>query len=85
MARSGWHWISFSLLFATIGLVLINFKNFLESEKLILQIFTIYFLGYGILWLIAIAISKKFPNNYLKLGQGILLWLISGLIYWGLN
>ena len=85
MARSGWHWISFDLLFATIGLGLINFTDFLASEKLLLQILAIYFLGYGIVWLIGIAISKKFPKNYLKLGQWILLWVICGLIYWGLN
>ena len=85
MARSGWHWISFDLLFASIGLGLINFTDFLESEKLLLQILAIYFLGYGIVWLIGITISKSFPKNYLKLGQWILLWLISGFIYWGLN
>lgn len=85
MARSGWHWISFDLLFATIVLGIINFTDYLESEKLLLQILAIYFLGYGIVWLIGIAISKSFPKNYLKLGQWILLWLISGLIYWGLN
>mgnify|MGYP001628009195 FL=1 len=85
MARSGWHWVSFDLLFATIGLGIINFSDILESEKLFLQILSIYFLGYGIVWLIGIAISKSFPKNYLKLGQWILLWLISGLIFWGLN
>jgi len=85
MARSGWHWVSFDLLFATIGLGLINFTNSLESEQLLLQILAVYFLGYGIVWLIGITISKRFPKNYLKLGQWILLWLISGLIYWGLN
>lgn len=85
MARSGWHWISFDLLFATIGLGLINFTGFLGSEKLLLQILAIYFLGYGIVWLIGITISQSFPKNYLKLGQWILLWLISGLIYWGLT
>lgn len=85
MARSGWHWISFDLLFTTIGLGLINFTDYLENEKLLLRILTVYFLGYGIVWLIAIAISKKFPKNYLKLGQWILLWLISGLIFIGTN
>lgn len=85
MARSGWHWISFDLLFATIGLGLINLTDHLENEKLLLQILAVYFLGYGIVWLIGIAISKSFPKNYLKLGQWILLWLISGLIYWGLS
>jgi len=85
MARSGWHWISFDLLLASIGLGLINFTDFLESEKLLLQILALCFFGYGIVWLLGIAISKKFPKNYLKLGQWALLWLISGLIYWGLN
>lgn len=85
MARSGWHWVSFDLLFATIGLGVINFSDILENEKLLLQILSIYFLGYGIVWLVGISISKSFPKNYFKLGQWILLWFISGLIFWGLN
>ena len=85
MARCGWHWISFDLLFATIGLGIINFTDYFEQEILLLQVLAVYFLGYGIVWLIGIAISKSFPNNYLKLGQWGLLWLISGLIFWGIN
>ena len=85
MARSGWHWISFDLLFATIGLGLINFTDFFKNENTLLQILSIYFLGYAFVWIIGIAISKKFPKNYLKLGQWILLLAISGLIYWGIN
>ncbi|CAM1361319.1 conserved membrane hypothetical protein [Tenacibaculum sediminilitoris] len=85
MARSGWHWISFDLLFASIGLGLINFTDYLENETLLLQLLAIYFFGYGVAWLIGITISKKFPKNYLKLGQWMLLWLISGLIYWGIH
>ncbi|MDF3026005.1 MAG: hypothetical protein K0S23_312 [Fluviicola sp.] len=85
MARCGWHWISFDLLFASIGLALINFTNFFDNEKTLLQILTIYFLGYAIVWVITITISKQFPKNYLKLGQWILLLLISGLIYFGTN
>ena len=84
MARCGWHWISFDLLFATIGLALINFTDYFYNEKTLLQILTIYFLGYAIIWALTIAISKQFLNNYLKLGQWILLLLISGLIYLGL-
>jgi hypothetical protein len=83
MARCGWHWVSFDLLFATIGLGLINFSNFFDNEKTLLQILTIYFLGYAVVWALTIAISKQFPKNYLKLGQWILLILISGLIYFG--
>lgn len=85
MARCGWHWISFDLLFATIGLGLINFTDYFDNERTLLQILTIYFLGYAIVWVLVISMSKKFPQNYLKLGQWILLLLISGLIYFATN
>ena len=85
MARCGWHWISFDLLFATIGLGLINFTDFFRNEKTLLQILTVYFLGYAIFWAFTIVISKQFPKNYLKLGQWILLLVISGLIFYGIN
>lgn len=83
MARCGWHWISFDLLFATIGLGLINFTNYLHDEKTLLQILSIYFLGYAIVWAITVAISKQFPYNFLRLGQWMLLLVISGLLYVG--
>ncbi len=85
MARCGWHWISFDLLFATIGLAIINFTDHLESENQLLRILAGYFFGYGIVWIIGIAISKSFPKNFLKLGQWMLLWGIGGLICWSLN
>ncbi len=83
MARCGWHWVSFDLLFATIGLGLINFTEYFSNEQLLLQILSAYFLGYAIFWLLTITISKQFPKNYLKLGQWGLLLIISGLIYLG--
>lgn len=85
MVRCGWHWISFDLLFATVGLSIINFTDHFENEELLLQILALYFLGYGVVWLIGLAISKRFPKSYLKLGQWILLWAISGLVYLGIN
>jgi len=85
MARCGWHWISFDLLFATIGLGLINFTNFFDNENLLLKILSVYFLGYATVWALTIAISKQFPKNFLRLGQWILLIVISGLIYYGTN
>ena len=85
MARCGWHWISVDLLFATIGLGLINFTNYFDNTKTLLRILTIYFLGYAIRWALTIAVSKQFAKNYLKLGQWILLLLISGLIHYGTN
>lgn len=85
MARCGWHWVSIDLLFASIGLGLINFTTYFDNEKTLLQILSIYFLGYAIVWALIIAISKQFPKNYLKLGQWILLLLISGILYFGTN
>jgi hypothetical protein len=44
-------------------------KELKDNEKILLQILTIYFLGYAIVWALTVAISKQFPKNYLKLGQ----------------
>lgn len=79
MARCGWHWISFDLLFASIALSLINFTNYFENKKTILQLLSLYFFGYAIVWLLIILISPSFPNNFLNLGQWILLLTIGGL------
>ena len=67
MARCGWHWISLDLLFATIGLGIINFTDYFDNENTLLKILSLYFLGYAIVWALTIAISKQFPKNYLKL------------------
>ncbi|WP_205728675.1 hypothetical protein [Flavobacterium sp. GT3P67] len=83
MARCGWHWISFDLLFASIALALVNFTNFFDNKKTILQLLSCYFFGYAIVWLLLILISNSFPDNFLKLGQWMLLLTISGLIYYG--
>jgi hypothetical protein len=83
MARCGWHWISFDLLFASIALTLINFTNYFEHKKTILQLLAIYFFGYAIVWFIVILISQSFPNNFINLGQWILLLTIGGLIKYG--
>ena len=84
MTRAGWHWVSFDLLFAAVGLGVINFSDFIENERQLLLILSFYLFGYGIVWLISIFISKSFPKNYLKLGQWMLLWVISGLVYFGI-
>lgn len=83
MVRCGWHWISFDLLFASVGLILVNFTNFFENKRTVLQILSFYFLGYAIVWILILLISQSFPGNLLKLGQWILLLTISGLIYYG--
>lgn len=83
MVRCGWHWISFDLLFASVGLILITFTNVIVHKKTVLNILWFYFFGYAIQWVIVLIISKQFPDNYLKLCQWILLLSISGLIYWG--
>lgn len=83
MARCGWHWISFDLLFASITLALINFTEFFDNKKTILQLLSFYFFGYAIVWLVVISISNSFPGNFVKLGQWMLLLTISGLIHYG--
>ncbi len=83
MSRCGWHWISFDLLFATLGLALITFTNILTNEVQWLQLISLYFFGYGTVWIITLAISKSFSKNFVKLGQWILLWTISGLTFLG--
>jgi hypothetical protein len=83
MARCGWHWVSFDLLLASLGLGLVNFTSFFNDEKTILHLLGIYFLGYALVWFLAIAISKPFANNYLKLGQWVLLLIIGVLIWVG--
>jgi hypothetical protein len=85
MARCGWHWVSADLLLASIGLGLINFTDYFEHEKTLLQILAVYFLGYALVWISTVSISKPFPKNYLKLGQWVLLLLISGLIALGIR
>ncbi len=83
MARCGWHWISLDLLFASIALILINFSNYFENKKTILQLLSLYFFGYATVWFIVIIISPSFSNNFLNLGQWILLLTIGGLIKFG--
>lgn len=85
MVRCGWHWISIDLLFASIGLAVINFTDYFDNETTLLQILSVYFLAYAIIWIVVILISKKFEKNFLKLGQWILLLAISGLIYFGID
>lgn len=83
MSRCGWHLVSYDLFFASVGLVLITFTDWLIHETFLLNIMSLYFLGYGFAWLIGIILSKNFPYNYLKLGQWLLLWLIGILTYFG--
>lgn len=83
MSRCGWHWISFDLLFATLGMALFTFTDILTNEIQLLQIMSLYFFGYGMVWIITLVISKSFPKNFVKLEQWILLWTISGLTFLG--
>ncbi|MGB5554954.1 MAG: hypothetical protein WBM83_09880 [Flavobacteriaceae bacterium] len=83
MGRGAFHIVSIDFLFASIGLALITFTDYFKDPKLLLNILSIYFLGYGLAFLITLIISKKFPNSFFKLGQWLLLILIAGMIYLG--
>lgn len=84
-ARCGWHWVSFDLLMATIGLTIINFTNWITQEMFLVKLLSIYFAGYAVFWMLTLAMSRQFPKKYVKLGQWILLLAISGLLYLGVN
>lgn len=83
MGRGAFHIVSADFLLATTGLALINFTDYFAEPKLLLQILTVYFFAYGIGFLIALVISKKFENIYFKMWQWILMLVIAGLIYFG--
>lgn len=83
MGRGAFHIVSIDFLFATIGLALLNFTNYFEDTKLLLDLLSLYFLGYGIAFLFTLIISKKFPNIFFKMWQWLLMLIIAGLIYWG--
>lgn len=85
MARCGWHWVSVDLFLAFVGLTMIVFTDYFEQERVLLQVLSLYFFCYGVVWLMGILISKSFPNHFIKLGQWLLLFVISGLIYWGIG
>jgi len=83
MGRGAFHIVSIDFLFATIGLVLINFTDYFEETKVLLDLLALYFLGYGIAFLVTLIISKKFPKIFFKMWQWLLMIVIAGLIYWG--
>lgn len=83
MARGGFHWVSIDLLMTGLGMWIINFTDWLEPEILLMRIMAIYFWVNAIVWLGVIAISRSFPQNYLKLGQWILLLVIGTLLWLG--
>jgi len=85
MGRGAFHIVSVDFLFASIGLALINFTDYFEDPKILLRLLALYFFGYGIAFLIALIISKKFKNIFFTMWQWLLMFVISGLIYWGLQ
>ncbi len=85
MGRGAFHIVSADFLLAFIGLTLINFTEHVQEKSLILTLLALYFLSYGLAFFIALIISKKFKNSFLRLGQWLLLFTIAGLIYWGIE
>ena len=83
MGRGAFHIVSIDFLLATIGLTLINFTDYFKETTQLLNLLALYFLGYGIAFLITLIMSKKFENIYLKMWQWLLLLIIAGLIFWG--
>ena len=85
MGRGAFHIVSADFLLASIGLTLLNFTEYFSDKKLLLNILSIYFFTYGLAFLFTLIISRKFPNSFMKLWQWLLMFVISGLIYFGSN
>jgi hypothetical protein len=85
MGRGAFHIVSADFLLAFIGLTLINFTEHVKEKSLILTLLSAYFFAYGLAFLLTLIISKKLKNGFLKLGQWLLLFVIAGLIYWGIE
>jgi len=85
MGRGAFHIVSADFLLASIGLTLINFTDYFSDKKLLLNILSVYFFVYGLSFLLTLVISRKFPKSFIKLWQWLLMFIISGLIYWGTN
>ena len=80
-ARAGWHWVSIDLLLVTVALAFLNFTKILEPhDQFLIQLLAICFFVYAASWILVIFVSDSFKNNYLKLGQWLLLLLIGGLL-----
>ncbi|KOY87467.1 hypothetical protein AD998_16170 [bacterium 336/3] len=85
MGRGAFHIVSADFLLATVLLGLVNFSNFFQDKTLILKLLSLYFLMYGVGFFLALAVSKKFPKIFIIMWQWILMLVISGLIYLGIE
>lgn len=85
MGRGAFHIVSIDFLFAFVGLTLINFTDYLPEKSFVLTLLALYFFAYGLAFLLTVIISKKFKNGFFRLGQWLLLFVIAGLIYWGIE
>jgi len=85
MGRGAFHIVSADFLLATVLLALVNFSNYFSDKTLILKLLSLYFLLYGMGFFLALVVSKKFPKIFVVMWQWILMLVISGLIYLGIE
>lgn len=75
---AGWQWVSFDLVFATIGFLVIGTTDLVKNETQMLVIASLYFAGTGIGWLMTVTVAgKSVKNRYVVLGQWALCWVVS--------
>lgn len=85
MARCGWHWISADLLGSSVVLTMITFTDLISQKDGVLLVIAGFFFIQALAWLLSIAISKPFRNNFLRLGQWMLLATLGVLTLLGRN
>jgi len=82
----GWcHWVSMDLLFAAVGVTLINFTDYFSDKVILLQILGTYFAATALAFLLSTLLSKSFSMKFVKVFQWFLLLIMSGLAFWGAN
>jgi hypothetical protein len=82
MARAGWHAWGVDLLATGIVQLLIVFSTVVPHPRLVLQVFAGYFASYCLFFLLTMLISGAPARLYFRLGQWILMLLISCLLVW---
>lgn len=81
--RGGWHWVSVDLLFTGILLILISTTNVIEHKATVAQLLSIYFFITGAVWLVTVFVSKTEKKQIFTVGQWMLCFTLSALIYYG--
>ena len=75
--------ISIDLLVLSILLFVISLTDIINFEQSIVLALSVFYLLWGLAWLIQLVVLKPSGKIYFQLGQWIFWIICSGLLYWG--